>query len=132
MLQLTAARKRFLPAAPIFFGVPLLVLFPRVMQAQDPRGSLLVTVQDSSGARVAGASISVTQDRFAIARSGKADAQGEKRFEALQPGNYTVTVNAAGFAEKTTSVVVAVSSQPTVVVTLNPQSVRESVEVHDR
>ncbi|HEY6945803.1 MAG TPA: TonB-dependent receptor, partial [Candidatus Acidoferrum sp.] len=39
---------------------------------------------------------------------------------------------ATGFAEKTTTVAVAVSSQPVLVVTLSPQSVRESVEVRDR
>jgi outer membrane receptor protein involved in Fe transport len=129
---LNAARKRLFLPAPVFLWVAFLMLFPRVLQPQNLRGSLLVTVQDSSGSRVAGASISVTQDRLAIKRSSKADAQGETRFEALQPGSYTVTVSAEGFAERTTSVVVAVSSQPVLVVTLSLQSVRESVEVRDR
>jgi hypothetical protein len=100
--------------------------------AQEFRGALLVTVQDSSGARIAGANILLRQEKFAVRRTGKADAQGEARFESLQPGTYTVTVNAGGFAEKTTAVVVAVSSQPTFVVTLKPQSMEESVLVHDR
>jgi hypothetical protein len=130
--MLSATRKYIAQTAFPFFLSVALVLFPLAMQAQNPRGSLLVAVQDSSGARVAGATVSVTQDKFAISRSGKADAQGETRFESLQPGNYAVTVDAAGFAEKTTAVVVAVSSQPVLVVTLSPQSVRESVEVHDR
>src|SRR2546429_69443 len=115
-----------------FFGAAVLVSFPPALRAQSPGGSLLVTVQDSTGARVAGASVSLTQEKFAISRTGKADAQGEKRFESLQPGSYTVTVNVTGFAEKTAAVVVAVSSQPVLVVTLQPQSVRESVEVRDR
>jgi hypothetical protein len=102
------------------------------LRAQNPNGSLLVAVQDSSGARVAGATISLKQDKFDVSRKGKADAAGETRFESLQPGSYTVTVNATGFAEKTTAVVVAVSSQPILVVTLKPQSVEESVEVRDR
>ena len=91
-----------------------------------------MTVQDSSGGRVAGADVSVTQEKLAISRSGKADVQGEARFDSLEPGSYTVTVNAAGFAQKTTAVTVAVSSQPLLVVTLHPQSVEESVEVRDR
>ena len=115
-----------------FFGAAVLVSFPAALKAQNPGGSLLVTVQDSTGARVAGASVSLTQEKFAISRTGKADAQGETRFESLQPGSYTVTVNVTGFAEKTAAVVVAVSSQPVLVVTLHPQSVRESVEVRDR
>src|SRR5215469_6470952 len=115
-----------------FFGAAVLGTLPPSLQAQNPSGSLLVTVQDSSGARVAGASVSVTQEKFAISRTGKADAQGATRFESLQPGSYTVTVNASGFAEKTAAVIVAVSSQPMLVVTVHPQSVRESVEVRDR
>lgn len=114
------------------FGAVVLALLPPALHAQNPTGSLLVTVQDSSGARVAGASVALTQEKFGISRAGKADAQGETRFESLQPGNYTVTVNAIGFAETTAAVVVAVSSQPVAVLTLHPQAVRESVEVRDR
>jgi len=123
---------------PPFWRISLLrlavaiALFPFALCAQNPRGSLLVTVQDSSGGRVAGADVSVTQEKLAISRSGKADVQGEARFDSLEPGSYTVTVNAAGFAQKTTAVTVAVSSQPLLVVTLHPQSVEESVEVRDR
>ena len=127
-----ADQKLSLRAAIPFFCLLATVLFPLVGQAQNPSGSLLVAVQDSSGARVAGASVAVTQDKFAISRAGKTGLQGETRFESLQPGSYTVSVNASGFAEKTTTVAVAVSSQPVLVVTLQPQSVKESVEVRDR
>src|SRR5438445_12122243 len=57
-----------------FFGAAVLVSFPPALRAQNPGGSLLVTVQDSTGARVAGASVSLTQEKFAISRTGKADA----------------------------------------------------------
>lgn len=121
----------------VFTGIRIIVfawlaLLPSALLGQNPRGSLLVTVQDSSGARIAGANISLTQEKFVITRTGKADAQGEARFESLQPGTYTVTVNASGFAEKTAAVVVAISSQPTLVMALKPQSVQESVQVRDR
>src|SRR5712692_8419271 len=115
----------------IFFFASLAFL-PFAVWAQNPRGSLLVTVQDSSGGRIAGANVSLKQEKFAITRTAKADAQGEARFESLQPGPYTVTVDASGFAGKTAAVVVAVSSQPTLAVTLKPKSVQESVEVSDR
>ena len=105
---------------------------PFAMQAQNPGGALLVTVQDSSGGRIAGANVSLTQERIGTVRTGQADSQGEARFDALQPGTYALTVSASGFAEKTATVVVAVSSQPTFVVTLQPQSVQVSVEVRDR
>ena len=127
-----SVRKRIVLIVIPFFWIVTSALFSSLLQAQNPRGSLLVAVQDSSGARIAGASISVTQEKFALSRSAKADAQGETRFESLLPGSYTVTVDAAGFAEKKTAVVVAVSSQPVLVVTLKPQTVEESVEVRDR
>src|SRR5438270_321197 len=127
-----SVRKRIVLIVIPFFWIVTSALFSSSLQAQNPRGSLLVAVQDSSGARIAGASISVTQEKFALSRSAKADAQGETRFESLLPGSYTVTVDAAGFAEKKTAVVVAVSSQPVLVVTLKPQTVEESVEVRDR
>src|ERR1700751_4842332 len=107
-------------AAATISGLPLIafVLFPSVLMAQNPRGSLLITVQDSSGGRVAGANVSVIQDKFAISRQAKADAQGEARFDSLQPGNYAVTVSAEGFAERTSAVAVAVSGQHSLVITL--------------
>lgn len=124
--------RKHIALATSFFGAAVLALLPPALHPQSPSGSLLVTVQDSSGARVAGASVSLSQEKFAISRTGKADAEGETRFESLPPGSYTVTVNAIGFAENSAAVVVAVSSQPAMVVTLHPQSVRESVEVRDR
>ncbi|HET7151385.1 MAG TPA: TonB-dependent receptor, partial [Candidatus Acidoferrum sp.] len=120
-----------LTALRIFF-YSAFALCPFTLRGQNPQGALLVTVQDSSGARVAGANISVTQEKFAIARTEKADTEGNARFESLQPGSYNVSVEANGFARKTTAVIVAVSSQPTLVVTLKPQTVEESVEVRDR
>src|SRR6266851_1690684 len=103
-----------------------------VAPAQEFRGSLLATILDSTGSRIPGADVSLTQDKFGVARTGKSNARGEARFEALQPGTYTVTTRAVGFMEKTAAVVVAVGSQPTLVITLEPQTVRETVQVRDR
>ena len=103
-----------------------------VAPAQEFRGSLLATILDSTGSRIPGADVSLTQDKFGVAREAKSNTRGEARFEALQPGTYTVTTRAVGFMEKTAAVVVAVGSQPTLVITLEPQTVRETVQVRDR
>jgi outer membrane receptor protein involved in Fe transport len=100
--------------------------------AQEFRGSLLVTIQDSSGARIPGAAVSLSQNKLGITRNAKSNARGDARFEALQPGAYSVTVEAIGFSQNTTVVLVAVGSQPTLIVTLEPQAVQQSVLVHDR
>ncbi len=100
--------------------------------AQEFRGSLLVTIQDPSGGRIPGAAVSVAQEKFGITRRVKSNAHGEARFESLQPGTYSVVAEAAGFTEKSSAVVVAVGSQPTLVLTLAPESLRESIRVRDR
>src|SRR5579864_7572091 len=82
--------------------------------AQDFRGTLLVTAEDSSGGRIAGAAVTLRQEQSGATR-------GEARFDALQPGTYNVTIAANGFEEKTARVSVAVSSQPTLVIALQPQ-----------
>lgn len=116
----------------VFLAAPVATFLAFAIEAQNPGGSLLVAVQDASGGRIAGATISLTRQNIGTAHTGKANAQGEARFEALPPGTYALTVNASGFADKTQAVVVAVGSQPTVVITLAPQAVLQSVEVHDR
>jgi hypothetical protein len=103
-----------------------------VAPAQEFRGSLLVTILDSTGGRIPGADVSLTQGQFGVAHTTKSNARGEARFDALQPGTYTVTTRAVGFMDKTTAVVVAISSQPALVVTLEPQTIRETVQVRDR
>src|SRR5207248_11208193 len=96
-----AARRRTVLMATSFFCVAAIARLPLAAQAQNPSGSLLVAVQDSSAARVAGADVSVAQEKSGIHRTGKSGAQGETRCEAPQPGSYTGTGRATGFADKT-------------------------------
>ncbi len=98
--------------------------------AQNPHGTLLGTVQDSSGARVAAASILATNAEISLTREAQSDARGEFRMEELPPGEYRVIINARGFSEAASQVVVAVSSTREISVTLLPQSVTEKVLVN--
>ncbi len=109
-----------------FFG--LVLLAPAF--AQNPHGTLLGTVQDSSGARVAAASITATNAEISLTRKIQADARGEFRLEELPPGEYRVTVNANGFLEAASRIVVAVSSVREISVTLQPKGVAEKVFVN--
>jgi len=102
------------------------------VRAQDLRGSLLVTAEDTTGGRIAGATVTLTQEKSEGTRTARADTRGEARFDALQPGSYRVTIEANGFEEKTARVVVTVSSQPTLILALAPQTVQQSVQVRDR
>jgi len=66
--------------------------------AQNPRGTLWGTVEDSSGARVAAAAITLTNPGFSVARQTQSDNRGEFRIEELPPGEYRVTVHAPEFS----------------------------------
>jgi hypothetical protein len=105
----------------------LILLMPAF--AQNPHGTLLGNVQDSSGARVAAASIVAMNPEISLMRQTQSDARGEFRLEELPPGEYRVTVNARGFSEATSQVVVAVSSVREISVTLQPKGVTEKVVV---
>jgi Carboxypeptidase regulatory-like domain/TonB dependent receptor len=98
--------------------------------AQNPRGTLRGTVQDTSGGRVGGATILLSNEQLSMNRETRTDARGEFRIEELPPSSYVLTVNATGFAEARSGVEVAVSSVREVSVTMYPKAVKENVVVH--
>jgi hypothetical protein len=89
------------------------------MAAQNPRGSLVGTVQDATGGRVASAGIEVKAVDSSVDRTATADNQGQFRMDDLLPGPYHVIVNAQGFAEASSDVTVLVSTARNVSVTLS-------------
>jgi carboxypeptidase family protein len=98
-------------------------------RAQNPLGALRGAVQDSSGARIAGAVISVSNSEKSLTRAVRSDAQGEFRVEDLLPGAYHLTASAGGFAAARAKVVVAVSSVREITITLRPKPVSEKIMV---
>jgi iron complex outermembrane receptor protein/vitamin B12 transporter len=69
-------------------------------------GTLSVQVVDSLGARVAGASVTLTRDGSQVAES-KSNAEGTFTFSELTPGRYQVTATAQGFQPRTSDPVYA-------------------------
>ncbi|HZQ96399.1 MAG TPA: TonB-dependent receptor [Candidatus Sulfotelmatobacter sp.] len=108
--------------------VPAMLLLGHAL-AQSPRGSLRGTVQDTTGARVTGASIAVQASDSSLRREAESEDRGEFRIDDLLPGNYRVTVSAPGFANAQSEVSVAVSSVREVTVTLKPEASAQSVTV---
>ncbi len=76
-----------------------------------------------------GARITLENSQMSVARESQTDSRGEFRLEDLPPNSYLLTVNAAGFAEARSNVVVAISSVREVNVTLQPKSATETVVV---
>ena len=113
-----------------FFLAAVLLAFSA--HAQSPQATLLVAVQDVTGGRIAGATITLALERSALTRSFTTDDRGEALFASLSPGSYAIAVSARGFADSRSRLAVAVGSQPTLVVTLRPLELKESIQVRDR
>jgi hypothetical protein len=97
--------------------------------AQSPEGTLTGTVSDTSGARIAGASVTASARGFSYTRTTRTNAVGEFRLESLPPGSYEVKVEAPGFATGTGSLIVGVTASPSMNVRLQPAAVRQNVNV---
>ncbi len=105
------------------------VAFAVPTAGQTSLGALRGTVQDASGARVAGAEISASNTEKSLTRTARSDTRGEFRLEDLSPGAYQVTVTARGFGGAQATVVVSISSVREIGVRLQPKTKSEKIVV---
>jgi len=114
-------------------GLALLFLLTALpgARAQTASGNIYGTVNDESGAVLAGATVSVSGATLA-ARSTTSGAQGDFRFLNLDPGTYKLTVGLAGFTTVNRSVVVSTGSNVNLTFGLKVASVEETVTVTDQ
>jgi hypothetical protein len=76
-------------------------------------------VSDASGARVAGAKVTlVPKEALTATREATSGSQGEFRVEDLLPGQYLLTVKAQGFGDASSEVTISVSTARDVTVTM--------------
>lgn len=68
------------------------------LSAQIATGRITGRVTDSSGAVVSGATATLTGDSTGVAQTAQTGASGDYVFEAVNPGSYTLRVQAPGFA----------------------------------
>ena len=112
------------------FVIALLATLLTALHAQNPRGSLRGTVQDATGARIASAKIEAQLLGSSVQRAANSEDRGEFRLDDLLPGNYRISVSAAGFAPAQADVVIAVATARDITVTMKPPSVQQTVRVH--
>jgi hypothetical protein len=103
---------------------------PSGLFAQAVNATLLGTVTDVSGGTVSNATVTALEVNTGIRRSGVTNESGNYTFPDLAPGQYTVTVEAAGFRkEGRRDVSLIVNSSTRIDFQLQPGSVSETIEV---
>ena len=108
----------------------VLTLFGSLALAQDPRGSILGRVTDSTAAVIPGVEVRAENAETGVNASTTTNESGNFRLPFLLPGTYNVTAEAAGFKRFVrTGVEVRVSETSTVNITIEVGPVSESVEV---
>src|SRR5579872_920364 len=70
------------------------------------------TVQDKSGAKIAGAQVSATDQSTGVVRTATTSPDGFYRFAELPPAAYTVAVDAPGFRHQVTQDVAVAAESP--------------------
>jgi outer membrane receptor protein involved in Fe transport len=109
-------------ALTLFAGVPAF--------AQTFRGTIMGSVTDSSGAAVPGATVTIKNVDTGLVRTAITSDDGSYAAPELPIGNYSVSVERAGFKlGVVTGIKVEVSTERRVDVTLQPGQLAQTVEV---
>jgi carboxypeptidase family protein len=119
------ASKLFLIALAVFG------LLGQALAQGGATGAITGTVQDPSGAVVAGADVRiVNQDTSVLTRAFKTDASGAFTATLLPVGAYTITVKSPGFQEgKFADIEVRITETTRMTAKLRPTAVQEKIEV---
>jgi hypothetical protein len=97
---------------------------------QDYRAKVQGIIVDGTRAAVPGAKVVLSNDNTGVSAARSTDATGKYFFDYVEPGTYTVTVEAAGFSKVIQkNVGVQVRGDVTVDLTLNLGTLAESVTV---
>src|SRR5208283_3516389 len=134
-----AIMMRKLPGAPMKTSATLrlfcfAVMFLLVRQFASAQGAatgdLHVSVKDPKGNIVTNATVTVRDVAKALERVGSSDGEGGYSVRQLAPGNYSVTVEAPGFAKaEATGVAITVGEMAELPVALSVAGGKEIVEV---
>jgi hypothetical protein len=111
------------------FTIGVLLAHSSLLQA-DVYGSMLGTIRDATSATVANVAVTITSVETNLTQQTITDPAGEYRFLAVPVGTYKVEASHAGFRTFIArNVLVAVSQERRVDITLNVGSLEQKVEV---
>jgi outer membrane receptor protein involved in Fe transport len=111
--------------------IMLNILLLSVVTMAQTSASLSGSVQDPQGNAVTGARVTVTDSARNLNLETRTSSDGTFSFATLQPGSYTVAVEATGFKKvvKTGIVIAVADRQSTGIITLEVGQIGDTVEV---
>src|SRR6266404_3341389 len=107
--------------------VVLIFAVVTITSAQLPTGTILGVVKDSSGAAIAGASMTAVNSDTNQTRSGSSEEDGSYRFDSLPVGNYQVRAERSGFGTVQNTLTLTVAQQAVVNFSLAVGSVSQTI-----
>ena len=114
----------------VILACGLLCLAARVAAQGETTSAILGSVSDPSGAAIPNATVILTSRDTGAVRTLKSDADGRFNFTQLKPGNYSVRVEAAGFAaQQTDNVLAGLGQKQSISITLKVAQSSQTVEV---
>ncbi len=114
----------------VILAILLGVQFSPMAWAQSG-GSIWGSVNDTSGAAIPGATVTIKNMETGVTRTVAADETGKFNALALPAGHYEVTATKTGFrANATTGVTLVVGQREEITLTLQVGDVHQTVEVH--
>ncbi|MCJ7644837.1 MAG: carboxypeptidase-like regulatory domain-containing protein, partial [Candidatus Aminicenantes bacterium] len=108
----------------------LLILCSLAFSQSKETGAISGTILDEENNPLPGATVTITSPNLMGSREFVADAQGQYRFPALPPGEYTVKAQLQGFATSVQRVIrLTTTTRLTIDLVLKPSAVEEEVTV---
>ncbi|HET6855009.1 MAG TPA: TonB-dependent receptor [Pyrinomonadaceae bacterium] len=107
-----------------------LLMFVPAALGQTSRGTVSGTVTDPNGAVIAGAQVTLTSAQTKLSRVTTSNGEGIYRFEAVDPGTYSIKISAAGFGDvESTGVEVMANQTADIPAQLAPSGQHATVDV---
>ena len=117
-------------APALFLLSSLLFLTIETLAQGETTSAIVGRVTDGTGAAITGATVSVTNRATALHRNATTDYEGRFNFPQLQPGTYSVRVEAEGFdAQHTDNLISGLGEKQTLDFTLKVARSNQTVEV---
>jgi hypothetical protein len=122
---------RLIVACITAMSLAVAVLLPGTRLDAQVENGIAATVMDTSGAVIAGARVTITNTSTGVTAPAVTSSAGTFTVVGLNPGDYTVVVEAAGFKTVSTALTVEVAKMSTLGFHLEPGATSETVQVRE-